>query len=292
MLVVDGPNVLMRAVKATERVAIQAHGIHTAALLVFINSLSKHVREENPDRLVVCWEGEGTGWREAVDPLYKAQRHRPVSEYRDSSFSLVRRFCALANVPQDARPGFEADDLVAAYWRISREPVVILSNDKDFLQLLDPPTVQVRLSSGGAPTDRWDADRITEVYGCRPEHIPLAMAMAGDPGDGVEGIPGVGMKTALKHLAKSGWDLNAIDHPKIVDNRDLIQANLRLVDLRQGPMDLGVPSVPLWRPTVPGAGMWWDLVDFLREMEMFSVLRRLNDGALWHNEKDVSTTLS
>ena len=103
-LAVDGNNLVMRAVKACEgRVALSSDGVFTAPVMVVVNMLSKYVREEAPDRVVVCWDGGRSEMRVALFPDYKAQRsHKPPSsefeDYKESSFALVREFLSLANI--------------------------------------------------------------------------------------------------------------------------------------------------------------------------------------------------
>lgn len=291
-LLVDGPNVLVRALKAMERSGLQADGVPTGALLTFINSVSKHVREERPDRLAICWDGGRSLHRVALDPGYKAHRHTQpeYEEVKTDAFSLVKEFCALAGLHSVERRGYEADDLIAYYWRQHRpldDPVVILSSDKDFLQLLVPGQVeQVRVSSASTDTDRWTAQRVEEVYGCPPKALPAVMALMGDVSDGVVGVRGIGPKTAVKLLRPYHWEIEfALDphngHPRLLDHAERIKTNLALVDLRTAPPGLLLPPLPEFQPTQPDSVLYGHLLSFLSRYQMESVKQRLYSAQLW-----------
>jgi 5'-3' exonuclease len=269
------------------RTSLSADGVNTGPLMVFINTLSRHVREEDPDRLVVCWDGGRSAFRVALYPEYKANRlQAPDPEFDErkrGTFALAREFLALSGIHQIDRPGFEADDLISWYvhHRPAGERAVILSSDKDFLQLLCDEVEQVRLSSGGADTDRWTVQRVREEHGCEPEHLALAMALAGDISDGVPGVPRFGMKTALKNLAKSGWSLDAVEHPAVREHWGQVQVALRLVDLRTPPEGLALPELPMFEPTDPSSAMYEGLLSFLTRYRLESVRQRLYVGGLW-----------
>ncbi|MFI0967043.1 hypothetical protein ACH4S8_37515 [Streptomyces sp. NPDC021080] len=288
-LLVDGNNLLYRAVEATRRSAMHSSdGTDTGALVVFVSTLSRYVREEKPYRIMVCWDG-GYGWRTELHPGYKADRPQHTDAYRSTSRDLVTGFLARCRIPQARLDGFEADDLIAAYWRTLNEPITILSNDKDLLQLTGAnpaghPCEQIRISSADTPTDRWDEAKVLDHFGCTPAQIPLAMSLAGDPGDGIPGVPGIGMKWAVKHLSKASWDVGLIDHPAIATARDEgeVATWRQLVDLRDVPYTMIPTGVPPFIPVTPGQdGAWKALYAFLDHYGMTQTIRRLISGELW-----------
>jgi DNA polymerase-1 len=288
ILLVDGNNVLVRAMKATERSEMSADGVSTGALVVFINSLSRYVREERPDRIVVAWDGQyGSDYRLAIDPAYKANRGTATIEWEDfkqDAFGQAKAFLSAANIFMASRPGVEADDIIASYWRQNRwsNKVIILSSDKDFMQLVTDGTEQIRLSAGGAPTDRWDEERIFTELGYLPHDIPKIMALTGDKGDNVPGIPGIGPKTAVKILKEAQWQLDEIQHPKVDGRLDEVKRNYTLVDLRDPHALLGrMPPVPLFAPTAPGEALAPLLMSFFETYRLANIQSKWIAGTLW-----------
>jgi 5'-3' exonuclease len=286
VLLVDGNNLLIRAVKATETVEMSADGINTAPLVVFVNTLTHHVREEQPDKLVVAWDSpHGSEYRLNIDPQYKANRVEHEDDWEErkgNAFALAKEFLALANVLSAARPGVEADDIIAAYWQQYRNTahVVILSSDKDFMQLLTDGTEQVRVSSGGAPTDRWDEQRVVDERGYHPRDIGKIMALVGDKGDNVPGIAGIGPKTAVKILQEADWDLDKVVHKKITDIAE-VHTNYSLVDLRAARALDEVGLLPLFSPTAPGDALARDLVGFFETYRLAKIESRWLTATLW-----------
>lgn len=290
LLLVDGSNVAMRAIHAMSRSGLSVGEVPTGPLVAFIGTIGRHIREEKPDRVVVCWDGGKSEARLAIDPNYKGQRN-PAPEfedYKDSAYDLMKRFLALANIHHVGVRGWEADDLIAYYWRHHRpldDRVVILSSDKDFLQLLTVGQVeQVRLGSHDTPTDRWTAQRVREEMGCHPCDLVNAMALAGDSSDNIPGIPRFGMKTAIKVLGKHEWDLDsAIRYDeRLTEHRERIETNRKLVDLRQQSLaGLDLPPAPPFDPTKPGDLMFADLLGFLTRFKMERVKSALYMGTLW-----------
>lgn len=292
-LLVDANNLLMRAIHAMSRSGLSSdQGVSTGPLLSFINGLSKHVREEKPDRVAICWDGGRSEHRVALDGAYKAHRlslDPDIEEAKEGSFGLAKEFASVAGLFHVERPGIEADDLIARYvLDASRDgKTVILSSDKDFLQLLDDSgegvVEQVRLSSGGADTDRWTAKRVRAEMGCEPEVLASAMALAGDVSDNVIGVPRFGMKTAIKLLRQYDWDLGRAleEDQRLAEHGERVRLNLALVDLRSGLDGLFLPDLPVFDPTKPGDTAYPEMLSFLTTYQIRSIQARLYDGSLW-----------
>lgn len=294
-LLIDGNNILMRAFHASQgRVALTADGANTAPLLIFINMVSKYVKAEDPHRLVVCWDGGPSAFRRSIYFGYKSERLGSTSEDllvtdEQDHYSLAKHFLSLAGIHQVQVSGVEADDLIAHYWRIKEndERVIILSGDKDFLQLLDGWTEQIR---PGGEFERWTSNRVRTEMKCKPSDLPKVMALTGDKIDGVPGIPGFGHKTACKALAQHEWDLTQLlttNDPRwskrLAGHHDEVIRNLSLVDLRTA-LDasaVALPPPPVFEPTALESAAWADLEEWLGRYELASVLNRLHDGSLW-----------
>jgi 5'-3' exonuclease len=295
-LVVDGNNLAMRALFAAQHTGMSSQGVWTGPLVIFVNSLAKHVRDERPTRLLVVWDGGVSVARQKMLPGYKAHRvPGPEAERRHDVFELITEFCSLAGVSGLRLSGYEADDLIAGAWASltseEADKIVILSSDKDFLQLLGPnphgvETELVRLSSSGTPTDRWTAIRVVEERGYAPEEWPLVTALAGDTSDGVPGLRGIGPKRAVKLLEAAGWSLESLQAELSAEQAALARTCFDVVNLRDTHMAI---SVPTWRPTQPGALAWPILIDFLSTYDMIVIKDRLLAGELWSDRSAMAT---
>jgi DNA polymerase-1 len=305
LLAVDGNNLLMRALHATKRAGMTAHGVQTGPLHVFATGLSRHIREECPTHIAVAWDSPGRGIRGEIDGQYKANRlPMPDEEHelRDSSFALAKEFCTHAGIYQTEYPttGVEADDIIASWWRDwldlpPRDPstlnnsMVILSSDKDLLQLVDRIGIeQVRLSSANAPTDRWNAAKVQDHFGVPARTVPAILAIAGDTSDNVIGVRNVGPKRAAKALNDCGLDFERTIAERWPDDVDRLRANYRLTDLRSRWQHASVPSPAL----PPGAALvgtgdprfdqrWSPFLRFLDAYDLASIKTKLVARLLW-----------
>jgi DNA polymerase-1 len=291
LLLVDGNNLYMRAYFVTRHEAMTADGESTAALVVFTNILTRHIREEKPDRVVVCWDGGGSDYRLRLLPSYKANRLQKASEIRTGR-TQVHEFLALAGIFQVERPGVEADDLIAKYWHDTEENVVIVSEDKDFFQLAGRTPrgalhreiqCEILRSTG----ERWKEYDVFKKMGAWPKDIPSVMALTGDESDNVIGVPGIGPKRAVALLEEAGWDLEAIEHPDVAQMRPQVLLNRVLVNLRMPIPGLLLPQPPRFRPTGPGSVLSTEFVDFMVRYQLKGLLGKLYSGTLWSGDGQI-----
>jgi DNA polymerase-1 len=280
LLLIDGNNLYMRSYYATLHDSMTADGESTAALVVFANTLTRHIREEQPDRVVVCWDGGGSDYRLRILPSYKANRLQKASEVRTGR-DQVKEFLSLAGVFQVERTGFEADDLIAKYWHDAEEEIVLVSEDKDFLQIAGPnPNLypcEILRSTG----ERWNEARVHERLGAWPSEVPSVMALTGDDSDNVPGVPGIGPKKAVQLLSEAGWSLEAIDHPDVAQMLSQVLRNRVLVNLRMPVPGLILPPPPPFHPTSSASALYADFVEYLSRYHLKGLLSRLYSGTLW-----------
>jgi DNA polymerase-1 len=289
-LLVDGNNLLMRAVHATARSSMTTgDGVRTGPLHVFVSTLARHVREEQPTHLGIAWDCAGPSFRVELDHEYKGNRKPgPVQDLKETTFPLVKEFLSLAGAHHAEFGSLEADDVIAGWWRsITNGRITILSSDHDFYQLLGSnrhgiATQQVRF---GHEVDRWNETRVRAEYGCDPAMLPYVMAIVGEPGDNIPGAHGIGSKTAVKRLLAASWswsgvlaDLEALGHDPARS-----RLNLRMVNLRDPwlPQVLRMPPPPPLRPVQLDQAAGHLLRDFCKRFELNQVLGRLQLGSLW-----------
>lgn len=288
-LLIDGNNLLSRAIFGASGMTTSDEQWNTAPLVAFVGSLSRLVKIVRPDQMVVCWDWGPSVMRRELYPAYKASRneHPDADEdmVKDTHFAFAKRMLQHCGIQQVAIPGFEADDVIAAYWAARKpedmEAMYIASGDKDFHQLLDHGVTQIRPIGAGA-SEEWGYQQVQDKYGCPPRHLPLMMALMGDAIDGVPGVRGIGPKKALKALQKADWVLGEVDVLQDAENRRMALLSLALVDLRDTRHHPTVPPLRSFQPVSPGDGKAFvDLLVFLRALELESIVNKIFERTLW-----------
>lgn len=305
VLLVDGNNLLTRALWAKRLQDMKVGGRVTGPLHAFLGSLSRLVCDERPDRLLVAWDGGPSAHRIELDPRYKAHRQSwgpDERTRRDDSYALAEQFCDLAGIPQLRLPDMEADDLIAGAWQHlepegGEDVITIASADHDFGQLLgfNPhgmTTEQIRWGSanrqGKTDTDRWTEQTLRDHDGWEPWQAPLVMALMGDPGDGVGGVPGVGEKKAPKLLEAQNWnwdrtvaELGRTHGAEVARQAEI---DLQLVDLRHVEL---VVEVPHFQPTTRHGEDGPALEAWLERYALTQIGTKFRAGTLWTAREQV-----
>ncbi|MGH7354090.1 MAG: DNA polymerase I, partial [Candidatus Rokuibacteriota bacterium] len=221
--IVDGHSHIYRAYHAVGYLST-SKGVPTNAVLVLSSMLWKLLREEQPDYLGIALDPPGPTFRDALFAEYKATR---VAMPDDLALQLpaVRRLFEALRAPVVEVPGFEADDVLATLvehaLRHDDVDVVLVTGDKDLLQLVGP-RVRV-LSVLGRTGERivYDEAKVRERWGVEPAQIPDVLALMGDTIDNIPGVKGVGEKTAVKLVAQFG------SVTRLYENLTLVGGKLR-----------------------------------------------------------------
>lgn len=282
-LLVDGNNLAVRSYMAPHQ-EMSVAGIETGALVLFINTLSRYVRLEQPDCGMICWDSGRSAYRSRLFPAYKANRTQKATDKAADHIALMQIFLRLAGFPQLQLPGYEGDDLIAAAWRAcrGREHVLILSSDKDMLQLIDDATEQIKLiSNGGSRPDKWNRVRFIREMGYKPEYHAWVLALMGDTSDGIPGLSKVGPKTAVKMLNSADWNMEALIDKLPIEDQERVLTNIALIDLSYVPLELDAP--PALDLIGPESENWPKLLDFCDKWKLTKIKDKLESGTLWRN---------
>ncbi len=202
---VDGPSYLYRAYHAIGHLST-SRGLPTNATLGMTMMLWKILRQEHPDYMAVAWDAPGPTFRHAEYEAYKIQRPGMPKDLVEQ-LPWVRTTLELLGLPVLELSGYEADDILAtvvAQLGDARVALVLVTADKDALQLVGGP-VSV-LSVVGRTGERvvYDEAKVMERWGVPPSRIPDVLGLMGDAIDNIPGVPGVGEVTAQKLLRQFG----------------------------------------------------------------------------------------
>lgn len=205
LLLADGSSQIHRTYHALARQGTNLtapDGTPTGALLAFLSVMRKAVRRHQPTHVAVMFDLRAPTFRHELFPAYKAQRDK-TPEDLVRQIELAHEALAALRIPMVELAGFEADDVIATLAvRAAREghDVVILSSDKDLLQLVGPHVVMHH-----ALRDQvMDEAATREYFGVPPENVPDILAIRGDASDNIPGVKGIGEKGALQLVEKYG----------------------------------------------------------------------------------------
>jgi 5'-3' exonuclease len=196
--VVDAMNYIFRAYHALPDTIVSPSGQLTNAVLGYLRTLLRIIKERKPEYMASAFEGE-TSFRNAMFAGYKANRKQPPRDL-EAQFTYCRRITEAIGVASFEVNDYEADDVVgtiAARMSALGHPVVVVTGDKDMSQLVGP-NVQVY----DIAKEHWlDENGVREKFGVAPSQIPDLLALHGDHVDNIPGVEGVGPKTARQILA-------------------------------------------------------------------------------------------
>jgi DNA polymerase-1 len=211
ILVIDGNNNYFRAFIVDP--SISTNGEPIGGIKGFLKILQKLVREVNPNRIVICWDGTGgsrkkkLAYKEYKDGRKPLRLNRNIrnldenEELKNKVWQMLRLVEYLNQMPivQIMLDGVEADDIISAIVNrpeLKDDQKVIVSSDKDFIQLCNENTILYR----PVQKEILNTKKILEEYKIHPTNFCLARAMAGDTSDNINGVDGVGLPTVAKRF--------------------------------------------------------------------------------------------
>ena len=211
LYLVDGHAQLYRAYHAHLRENRRAtDGTPTGAVYGFFLQLRSIRSRFKPELLGCVFDPPGLTFREKKYAAYKAQR-APMPDDLKQQVPLALELCRAYGIPPVQAEGYEADDVLATLAQQARArglAVVIVSSDKDLLQLVQPGiTVYDPMKE-----IHYDADKVSEVRGLKPEQVADWLGLMGDATDNIPGVTGVGEQTALKLLQEHGSLDKVLEH--------------------------------------------------------------------------------
>jgi len=231
VLLLDGASMWFRSYFGVPSSITAPDGRPVNAVRGFLDSVATLITQFRPARLVVCLDLD---WRPQfrVDliPSYKAHRvaeeGSPLGDESDQDIedieeipddlspqvNMIMEILGALGIATAGAEGFEADDVLGSLAAAERrDPVVVVSGDRDLLQLVGDNPVEVRvlyIGQGLKKATLYGPGEVAERYGVPVDRAGDAYAelalLRGDPSDGLPGVPGVGEKTASTMLTQYG----------------------------------------------------------------------------------------
>jgi DNA polymerase I len=206
---IDGYGFVFRAFHALPPMT-RADGTPIGAVYGFTNMLIKLLANLDVSHIAVVFDAGSKTFRNDLFPEYKANRP-PCPEELIPQFSIIREAAEALNLLILEKVGFEADDLIATVAKqASREDfeVVIVSSDKDLMQLVDG-----QVTMYDALKNRMIGEKeVEEKFLVKPNQVLDVLSLMGDASDNVPGVRGIGPKTAAELINKYQTLENLFEH--------------------------------------------------------------------------------
>jgi DNA polymerase-1 len=297
VFLVDGSSFVFRAyfqsIRQDAKYNYRSDRLPTGAVRLFCTKIFQFIKDgaagHKPTHLAIIFDKSENSFRKEIYPAYKGNRSEPPEDLIPQ-FPLMRAVVRAFNLLPIEQDRYEADDLIATYARQARDrgaDVLIISADKDLMQLIEPGVAMYDPASGesgakGSREERKIAEaEVLDYFGVTPDKVVDVQALAGDSTDNVPGAKGIGIKTAAQLINEYGSldDLLARAHEIKQPKRrecltnpetvELIKVSRELVRLVRD-VALEVPLDDLGLAPVEGK----TLVAFCKAMEFTTITKR------------------
>jgi DNA polymerase-1 len=284
LILVDGTAVLYRAYFAIKNLET-SNGEPTNAVFGFVRMVRQIKSKWKPSHMTVVFDGGVPQRRTDLHAEYKAQRPAMPEGLRQQK-PVVEDYLDAARIAWARVENEEADDVIASMTEALAAcfgETLIATGDKDIYQLVNG---KVKVIPVAGKESLLDAEGIEAKTGVSPGLVPDWLALVGDASDNIPGLEGVGKKTASKILNEYGPLRVILDSShqsvsedstlrKIRANRDLLEKNLKMVDLKRDlPLPLKLPEMEIGRPDNGG------LIELFRRLEFESFVKELQQATL------------
>lgn len=203
LMVIDGSSLIYRAFYALPLLSTK-DGIYTNGVYGFLTMLYRVKEEQDPDYICVAFDKKGPTFRHKEYKEYKSTRQKTPSELVQQ-FPIIRDILDAMNIKYLEISEFEADDIAGTLANNAEQnslDVVLVTGDKDYLQLATDTTKVLITKKGISDMAEYDREKIIEEYGITPDRLVDLKGLMGDKSDNIPGVPGIGEKTGLKLLKK------------------------------------------------------------------------------------------
>ncbi|WP_338844674.1 5'-3' exonuclease H3TH domain-containing protein [Massilia sp. W12] len=198
LLVIDGPAIVRRVWEASSE---DGPGRSHTVLRHCLQSFRKILHAHNPSHALVLFDGAAGGWRAQIHPAYGRHTLAPEMHSALPELLLMLQDEGLMYCRQDDAEVMDLAATVVTRWLGSARGEAVLATNQRILHSL--------IASGALVWDHFgqqmrDAAWVEQKWGVRPEQVPAWLALVGDSGEGVPGVPKIGAKTAARLLQAYG----------------------------------------------------------------------------------------
>ncbi|MGC9171400.1 DNA polymerase I [Caldisericum sp.] len=244
IILVDGSSIIFRAYFALPKFSTST-GIPTSAVYGFLRMLLRILKDEKPNYLAVAFDKKAPTFRHIEYKEYKSQRPKMPDEL-SLQFDVLKEVLIALNIRYFELDGFEADDIIATFVEKLKGTdleILILSSDFDLAQLIQKNVKLLVTRKGVTKIEVYDEEKFIKEFGFEPVHLVDYKALLGDVSDNIEGVKGIGEKTASKLISEFKSVENIIKNKEIVERFHLNGEEEKI--LRNKSLCMLVKDVPI-----------------------------------------------
>lgn len=285
LLLVDSNALMHRAYHALPTSMKISSGEITNAVYGFTNALMRAIEEHRPSHIACCFDVSGGTFRNRLYSEYKANRKEMDQELADQ-IPRIYEVVEKLGIKIITKKDYEADDLIGTIAKKfeSDASILILTGDKDTLQLVDDKVTVETFKQGVKEGMHYTPKSIMETYGITPSKFIFYKALRGDPSDNIPGVSGVGEVTGM-NIVKNFDDIDALYSrlevgenlkektiTKLRDEKDMAYLSYKLATI-----DTNVPLDIKYEDLSWGNIDFDDVTNLFNELEFHSLTKRLKN---------------
>jgi DNA polymerase I len=202
ILIIDGHSLAYRVYYAFPKTLTLDDGRLSNVLYGFLTLLFRGLEKLKPDYLCICFDRKEKTFRHEMYPEYKAHRPPSPDDFREQ-IPILKEILHSIDVSVLDKAGYEADDLMGTLASVAESngmDAMLLTGDKDFLQLATESISILFPAKGKADFQIYNSKAVLDTYGLTPDQMIDLKSLQGDSSDNIPGVAGIGPKTATNLL--------------------------------------------------------------------------------------------
>ncbi len=222
LFLIDGQGLIYRAFFAIPRLTTSYGQIINAAY-GFTLLLFKLLEEQKPDGIIIAFDTPKPTFRHKQYEQYKAQREKMPQELIEQ-LPIIKEIVQKLNILSVEIEEYEADDIIGTIIQKTKDSEykpIIVTGDKDLLQLADKDTEILLMQKGLTQVEQHHLKSLEKMLGFLPNLIPDYIGLKGDPSDNIPGVPGIGEKTAQKLIKQFGSLEEIIENSAGIESKSI-----------------------------------------------------------------------
>jgi len=250
ILLLDSNSLINRAFYAIPPMTTR-DGQYTNAVYGYLSMLSRLITEHKPTHIGAVFDLKAPTFRHGMYEGYKATR-KPMPEELVPQLDVLKAILSAMKIKILQKEGYEADDIIGTFGKRFDVDTIIVSGDRDVLQLVDHNTVVFNTKRGVTDIKVYDLASLLEEN-FTPHKVIEYKSLAGDSSDNIPGCPGVGEKTALALLDQYFTVDNLYAHidevkgklrDRLIGNKELVYLSGRLATINTNvPLECGLDEL-------------------------------------------------